>query len=249
MVTRRNLIFTVAGFCVYAFLAEVRASSPLPRSIAARKWTSSQDELARGLASGRISQLDWHRAVSSLASEVDLEDLSRELRRAKVRSDRPPSGHDPQKRFVTFLTEEGVAVRLSYGVALFDFASDSVITPHAHKHMVSAHMVLEGKVRIRTYDRVQDEEGALLIRPKSDEVAEPGHSAAMTSVKDNIHWFTPRTKTAMTLDVIIDGLDRGQERYLIQPIDPKGGRTLSDGTLRAPLVSIERSMEIYSSAD
>ncbi|MFL5239622.1 MAG: hypothetical protein ACJ8EL_18900 [Rhizomicrobium sp.] len=41
-------------------------------------------------------------------------------------------------------------MKVAYGAALFSFNRDTVITPHAHKHMASAHMVIEGKVRIRT---------------------------------------------------------------------------------------------------
>ena len=52
----------------------------------------------------------------------------------------------------------------------------------------------------------------------------------------------------MTLDVIIDGLDAGEPDYLIQPVDPLGGRQLPDGKISAPLVSFERSMELYSSS-
>lgn len=247
MLSRRNLIFSSAGFCSYALLAEIQARPLSNRSLAARTWAARQDELARGLASGKITQIEWHRAVSSLAGEIDLESLAAELRRARVRTAGEPFGHDPQKRFVSFLDEAGDVVRLAYGVALFEFSANNVITPHAHKHMVSAHMVLDGTIRVRTYDRVRDEDGALLIRPSSDEMAEPGHSAAMTSARDNIHWFAPRSRSAMTIDVIVDGLDPEQERYLIQPLDPIGGKVLPDGNIRAPLISFERSMDIYTS--
>ena len=249
MTTRRHLLSSVAGFCVYALLSELRAATPSSiSSVSARRWIDRQGELARGLASGTVSQVQWHDAVNALASEIDLEALASEVRRAEIRIAGVPFGHDPQKRFVTFLDEQGEPMRVDYGVALFDFSPDSVITPHAHKNMASAHMVLEGRVRIRTFDRVKDEEGALIVRPTTDEIADPGRSSAMTSAKDNVHWFTPHAGRAMTLDVIIDGLEPGQDRYVIQPLDPLGGTHLPDGTIRAPLLTFERSMEIYTSS-
>jgi len=123
------------------------------------------------------------------------------------------SGTIRRKRFITFVDDNGAPIRVAYGAALFSFGKDSVITPHAHRHMASAHMVIAGKVRIRTFDRLADEDGAILITPTADTVAEPGHAAAMTSEKDNVHWFAARSGYAMTFDVIVDGLDKGQERY------------------------------------
>jgi len=124
-------------------------------------------------------------------------------------------------------------MRLTYGVATFTFGPDKVITPHAHKHMACAHMVLDGKVRIRTFDRIAERDGALLIRPSGDRVGAVGDAAAMTS--DN----------ATTFDVIVDGIDHGQPSYLIQPLDPVAGRRLDDGTIIAPILSFEDSMRRY----
>jgi hypothetical protein len=81
-----------------------------------------------------------------------------------------------------------------------------------------------------------------------DTVAEPGHAAAMTSDKDNVHWFVARSPHAVTFDVIVDGLDPGQDRYVIQPVDPLGGQRLSDSTIRAPLLSFEESSKRYTAA-
>jgi hypothetical protein len=249
MLDRRGLLSAATAFCVYALLPEVRAAgAPAPRGVDVRAWITRQDELARGLAAGTVSALEWHAAVNALAREVDLEALAAELRRADARSAGAPFGHDPQKRFIRFRDEHGAPRSLGYGVALFDFVADSVITPHAHRHMASAHLVLDGRIRVRTFDRLGDEDGALLIRPTGDHLAGPGHSAAMTSARDNVHWFAARSPRAMTLDVIVDGLDPGAERYLIQPLDPLAGEQLADGSIRAPLLSFERSMELYDAA-
>jgi hypothetical protein len=114
--------------------------------------------------------------------------------------------------------------------------------------MASAHMVIAGRVRIRTFDRLADEDGAILITPTGDTVAEAGHAAAMTSDKDNVHWFAARSDHAMTFDVIVDGLDKGQDRYTIQPVDPLGGEHLADGSIRAPLLTFDESSKRYSAA-
>lgn len=246
---RRNLLLTGAAFPVYALLAELALAQTPNRSLPARRWLSLQHELARGLSQRTLSDANWHRGVNELSSQVDLESLAHELRRARIRDGGEPFGHDPKKRFVTVLDDDERPVRLGYGLALFDFGPDSVITPHAHRYMASAHMVVDGKVRIRTYDRIRDEGNTIVVRPTQDVLAEPGHAAAMTTLKDNVHWFAPRSRQAMTIDVIIDGLEQGRERYLIEPMDPLRAIRLSDGNLRAPLLSFERSMELYSAKE
>lgn len=246
---RRDLILgALPAFAVLALLGEARGAVPADGRLPARRWVLRQNELAQGLKSGSLSPVEWHDAVNGLARDVDVEALAAEFRRASLRNAGEPFGHDPRKRFVVFRDERGDPISVVYGAALFSFDADSVITPHGHKHMASAHMVIEGKVRIRTFDRVGDEPDALLIRPTSDIVAEPGHAAAMTTSKDNIHWFAPRSARAMTFDVIIDGLDPGEDRYTIQPVDPLGGERRADGIIRAPLLNFDESSRQYAAA-
>lgn len=248
MTTRRDLLLGVPGFAVFALLAEARGAVPEDSRHSAQRWLKRQDDLARALAKGSLTQVQWHDQVNALAREADVSELAYEIRRARTRPAGDAFGHDPKKRFLSFVDDQGAPARLSYGAALFSFDRTNVITPHAHKHMASAHIVIEGKVRVRTYDRIADEDGGLLILPTGDEVAEPGHAAAMTTDKDNVHWFAPRSDRAMTFDVIVDGLDKGEARYVIQPIDPVGGNHLRDGTISAPLLTFEESAKRYTAA-
>ncbi len=259
--SRRSLLQNCTSFAVYALVAELAHAKTMAQAqgLPARRWLSLQGDLARALSDGTISPADWSREVGALSKQIDLESLAHELRRARIKDAGAPFGHDPQKRFVTILGEEKEPIKLGYGLALFDFGPESVITPHAHRYMASAHMVIEGRLRVRTFDRVKSEDKFLVLRATKDLVAEPGHFAAMSEASDNIHWFAPRSQRAMTMDVIIDGLpsnvfagerlSQGKERYLIEPVDPLGGRQLADGTILAPLISFEQSMERYRASD
>jgi len=141
----------------FALLSELASAGTRAESASARRWVSLQRDLAHGLRSGSVTQLQWHAGVNALARELDLEQLGAELRRARIKDAGAPFGHDPHKRFVTTLDENGELIKLGYGLALFDFHEDSVITPHAHRYMVSAHRVIDGTVRIGTFDRIADQ--------------------------------------------------------------------------------------------
>jgi hypothetical protein len=246
--SRRSLLVaaTLATVPTYTFLRELRAAGThQDRRLSAVRWINRQEELARALKAGTISHLTWYEEVNSMAQEVDISQLLAEISRARG-STHIPYMRDPVKRSITFIDADGQPRHLSYAAATFSFGPQNLITPHAHEHMVSAHMVVEGKLRIRTFDRVGTEEGAIVIRPSKDYIGEVGAAAAMTTEKDNVHWFTPMTTRATTFDVIIAGLDPGQEKYIIQPVDPLGGRRRSDGTIVAPVLSFEESMRRYT---
>lgn len=249
MIDRRYLLAGGIGvFATYALLREVRAVGNVTDSrLTAKHWINRQSELAHGLREGSVTQLSWHNEIGRLAREVDIAELMAEVRNGRITSPGEPFGHDPVKRNVRFLDDTGTPRKLGYGAAFFTFEAHNVITPHAHKHMVSAHMVVEGKVRIRTFDRIGEQDRAIHIKPSSDHIGGVGTAAAMTARKDNVHWFVPAAPAAMTFDVIIDSLDPGEDDYTIQPLDPFAGKLQDDGSIIAPLISFEESMARYNS--
>jgi hypothetical protein len=245
---RHAILGPLALFAAYALVREAKASAPSDRRLSASRWIARQDEMARALAKGEMTPLAWGEEVHKLAHELDVAQLKAEIARARSAPAGEPFMRDPVKRNIHFIDEHGEPRRVAYGAATFSFTPANVITPHAHKHMASAHMVIEGRVRIRTFDRVRDEANGLVIRPSGDRVSGVGEAAAMTSAKDNIHWFAPRSDRAETFDVIVSDLDPGQASYLIQPVDPLGGEHLADGSIRTPVLSFEESMRRYTPA-
>jgi len=244
--TRRGqLAAMLPAFVLYALLGEARAAAR--GRLAPARWIDRQQEIALSLARGEIRPLAWCLEVERLGREVDLAELMSHVNRAQL-SSAPVGGHnDPRKRYVRFIDEHGAPRRLAYGAALFDFAPQNVITPHGHRHMVSAHMVVDGAFRVRNYDRVGDAEGAMIIRPTRDFTAGLGAVSTMCSERDNIHWFAPRGgRPATTFDVVLSALDKGKPDYDIKPIDPYGGRSRPDGTIVAPIMSFEASARRYT---
>jgi hypothetical protein len=112
--------------------------------------------------------------------------------------------------------------------------------------MVSAHMVVAGRFRVRNFDRLRDEENAMVIRPTRDYVARVGDVSTMCSARDNIHWFVPQGGPATTFDVVVSDLDPGQPSYDIKAIDPVRGRRLADGTIAAPIIGFDEASRRYT---
>ncbi len=241
VLARRELL---AAFAAVALVREARAASPAGG--AAARWIDGQQAIAEDLAAGRISGRQWAAEVERLAGEVDVAELMAAVRAAEIVPARPGGSNDPAKRFVRFRGADGEARRLAYGAALFDFSPASVITPHGHRHMVSAHLVVEGRFRVRNFDRLGDREGAMLIRPTRDFVAAVGQVSTMCAERDNVHWFVPLGGRAATFDVIISGLDAGAPDHVIEAIDPLRARPAGDGMLLAPIIGFEQASRLYT---
>jgi hypothetical protein len=114
--------------------------------------------------------------------------------------------------------------------------------------MVSAHMVVAGRFRVRNFDRVGEDEGVMLIRPTKDYIAEVGQVSTMASEQDNVHWFVPQGGPATTFDIVVSGLDRGAPDHLIQAIDPLRAKPRAHGTLAAPIIDFAEASRRYTAA-
>jgi hypothetical protein len=242
---RRAVLGGLGAFATLALVREVRGATR-PRRTAAARWVDRQQEIAQALAAGQIAPRRWMEDVEALAREVDVAELMAYADRQQVRDAPAASNNDPHKRYVRFLDAEGQPRRLAYGVAFFDFGATNVVTPHGHRHMASAHLVVAGRFRIRNYDRIGDEEGAMLIRPTRDYIWQVGDVSTMSSQRDNIHWFVPRGGPARTFDVVVSDLDPGMPSYEIRAIDPYGGEQRADGVIRAPILGFDAAAARYT---
>lgn len=80
------------------------------------------------------------------------------------------------------------------------------IPPHAHENMGSSSVVLAGKVRVRSYDRIQSHEKGMLIRPIGDEIQTVGNWSSVSTERSNIHWFNTIGSDVFLLNVNVEGI-------------------------------------------
>jgi hypothetical protein len=252
--TRRSHITGLfAAFTVIALASETACAAP-QRRMAARDWIERQGELARAFRRGEITPLAWMVEVERLAAEIDVAELMAEVNAAQITANTLSPTNDPAKRSIRFLDSNGAPRRLGFGAALFDFTPANVITPHGHRHMASSHLIVDGRFRIRNFDRIGDIgqpgslDEAMVIRPTRDMIAGVGTLSAMSATRDNIHWFVPQGGPARTFDVVVSGLDPDQPDYDIRAIDPLRGQTRADGTIVAPVIGFEEASSRYTAS-
>lgn len=246
MATRRELLLRILpAFTVYALLGETRAGCAGP-SRDCDAFVRRHDALAAALANGELAPTAWQDEVATLARTIDMDALATHVARARQQDAGRGSANDPAKRFVTFVDARGERVNAHYGAALFRFAPGNVVTPHGHRFMVSAHLVLDGSLRVRTFDRVGEDGDALLLRDGHDGVAARGDVSTMSPTRRNVHWFVPRAGAATTFDVVVSDLEPGRRSFEIQPVDIVRAMRLRDGTLRVPVIGFAESSARYT---
>jgi len=229
------------GFLV-ALLAQTVASRKLLGANAStqlRSWLDAHEHAAKQLHASPEQGDAWQRQVEELSSHVDLDELLAAIDFAKI------------EREFAFTQDGGTkhSLRLGtqlIGVAIFGLERGRSITPHGHRNMASAHLVIGGKLRARNFDRVHDEESHLILRPTVDATIGRGAVSTMSTQRNNIHWFTALTGRAFTLDVVVSDLKEGDKSYYIDLVDPAGGTKRGDGTIRAPRIDWKTSVRLYA---
>ena len=77
-----------------------------------------------------------------------------------------------------------------YTILLYRVDENEVHPPHHHFNVISTQVVIQGKLRLREYDRVRREgDGTLILRLVRDELIGEGASFQASEWKRNVHWF------------------------------------------------------------
>jgi hypothetical protein len=220
-------------------LLQPRASKRL------QAWVAAHQDIASQLAAGRITGRQWQSDVARLAHDVSIEELLDQIDFDKIASTLDLSSPGGTKKFVRLPHPDDPSLNLTYGAAIFGLQKNYAITPHAHRNMVSAHMVIKGELHVRNFDRVGAEQGHVIVDPTVDAVIRRGDVSTMSTERNNVHWFTARTPAAFTLDIIVDSLVPNDEPYVIELLDVRNAEKLANGHRRARIIDWKESVRLY----
>lgn len=245
---RRTLMAGFLETAALSLLGETLSAAELLSNRAGRRvveWTRAHEDLARRLRAKEIDGREWQVEVESLARGLDREALLQAIDFEKLARTTVFEKEGATKRSLRLPHPEDASRRLSFGTALFGLAKGRAITPHGHRNMVSAHLVVGGRLHVRNFDRAEDAPGRMLLTPTVDAAIAPGDCSTMSSEKNNVHWFVALTTTAYTFDVVVDGLDSAGPAYVIELVDPRGAEKRPGGRLSARVIEWEESVRLY----
>ena len=238
----QKLLTTVTGYSLLSSFFSVQGFSKSVKPLVDH-WAIQLNEYCNDLRQESINPKEWQHLTESLFSQISMEDLLKfiDFERLTTGFTYPDLGVNTKR--VEFPKLTGLPENTAFVKKIFGMKKDRAIIPHGHSNMASAHLILKGEMHLRHYEKVDEYDSNLIIKPTIDKMVNVGQYSSISDQKDNVHWFIANTETAFTFDVIM--LDLNQASYDIHNIDIYEKEDLSDGTMRVPILDVEAALKKY----
>ena len=139
-----------------------------------KKWLTNVNDLARSVKNRKIKQVTWQKQVEELFEKVELADLLQMVDFKKLAKGAKFVESGARSLRFEFPKIEGLPTEYVFGRQIFALKRGRSVVPHGHDNMATAFLILDGKLRGRHYDRVEDREKEYVIRPTIDKMFGPG---------------------------------------------------------------------------
>lgn len=214
------------------------------KSVAA-KWLVEVEEMTNGLRGRKLRQTEWQEKIEELFTRLELRDLLRAIDYAKLaKSPLFPEDHESALE-LEFPHVEGLPRELAYTPMFVALKKGRAIVPHGHHNMVSMHLVLDGEVHARHYEKRGADDKQLIIEPSLDKTFARGDLSTVSDDHHNIHWFKALTDSVFMFNVAVFGIDGTRNFTGRDYIDPLGGEKLGDGTIRVRRLTDKEAFKLY----
>lgn len=235
----------ISAAMTYSLMDSLLASNAFSASVKpiVKHWSIGLNQFCEDLQKESITPKEWQEQVEILYRMVDLNELLRfiDFKNLIKGFEYPDLGVNTNP--VNFPKLAGLPENTIFVKKIFGMKKDRSIIPHGHSNMVSAHLVINGEMHLRQYEKINQERNYLIIKPTVDKMVSIGESSSISDEKNNVHWFVANSDTAYTFDVIM--LDLGGEKYDIHNLDIYEKYELSDGTMRVPILDVETALRKY----
>lgn len=243
---RRAFLSDLAGASALLLLVGHPASAQALTGSAAEKFKDllkRSDELSGLLRAEALTDSEWRTGLDDLFRQVPLDDLLSAIDFERMRAE---TGYAEKGVSTARLRSSDGSVRtLNFFSKLFAIDAGRAIIPHGHTNMVSAHMILGGRMRLRQYDQLERSSTDMLVRPSIDRIIGAGELSSIGEVQENVHWFLAEAPSH-TLDFIVTGLDPdAAPSFDIFNLDMDAAHADPSGNLRVPVLDVETALRKY----
>ncbi|WP_442507575.1 hypothetical protein SH528x_006504 [Novipirellula sp. SH528] len=212
-----------------AFAADVIANQVKP---IAAKWLAEVNQISTELKGQKLKQLDWQQQVEQLFSQIDVSEFLSYVDFPKLTANLAFRERGERSFRAKFPDVEGLPTKFVFGHQMFALRQDRSVVPHGHNNMATAFLVLQGEFAGKHYDRVEDHDDHMIIRPTIDRKFQVGQCSTVSDHKDNVHWFKATSETAYIFNIHVLNVDPEIKRAGRVYIDPFGEK-LAGGKIKA----------------
>jgi hypothetical protein len=249
---RRFLLGSVQVAAWYALFQLAERTSAWAKGIkpVVRRWAEQLAEICRAVRAGELAPIEWQKSIERLHSTIPLQEIitfvevDEVIKRIRFPAEKLGAVED------TPWPSIGGIPASDFGHKVFVYRKGSATPPHAHNHLVSAHLTLRGEIRARTFDRLEDLDHSILIQASGDRLVGPGQTVSMSDARDNVHWFVGVSDRSVSFDVPVGAIDP-QKQYRHPPevysqiyLDPTVAAR-ADGRIEAPIIPFRESVRRF----
>ena len=224
----------LGSLLTYSMLETVMASGAIAETVKpiAAKWLADVNRMSVDLKGQKLKQTQWQNQVEQLFSQVNLAeflsfvDFEKLIKTVQFR-DRG------EKSFrATFPKVEGLPTDLVFGHQMFALRKGRSVVPHGHNNMATSFLILQGDFEGKHYDRLDETDDHMIIRPTIDRRFGRGEYSTVSDHKDNVHWFKAVSGPGFIFNIHVLNVDPQIKRSGRVYVDPAGEK-ISGGRIKA----------------
>ena len=140
---------------------------------------------------------------------------------------------------------EGLPTEYVFGKQIFALKRKRSVVPHGHNNMATAFLILDGNLRGRHYDRLEDRKDEFLIRPTIDRKFRQGEHSSISDYKDNIHWFEAQSDQAFIFNIHVLDVSPGSKKPTGRVYLDPNGKKQKGGLILAPKLGYKEAHKLY----
>lgn len=208
-------------------------------------WFKELNAISKDVADHKVKDVAFQKSLEMLYSRADLPALLKTLDFERMAAGVNYPAVGAKSLPIDFKNVSGLPTKLVFGRQIFAMAKGRSVIPHGHDNMATGFLVLNGNLRGRHYDRVEDHKDHYLIRPTIDRTFVVGESSTVSDHKDNVHWFTAESDHAFIFNIHVNNTDPGNTkspgRVYIDPL----GEKVAGGLTKAPKITYGKANQMY----
>ncbi len=221
------------------FCADVLADPVKP---IAASWLADLNRMGEDLKGHKLDQLQWQQKVEELFAQVDLAEFLSYVDFEKLTAKMQFRDRGETVFHAKFPEVEGLPTQLVFGHQMFALQKDRSVVPHGHYNMATAFLVLDGEFEGKHYDRLEDHEDFMIVRPTIDRKFTAGQCSTISDYKDNVHWFKAISESGYIFNIHVLNIDPEIKKSGRVYVDPFGEKLADDQIKAVKLNSKEARM-------
>ena len=210
--------------------------------LVATKWLTELKTMSRDLRGDKLGPVAWQKQVEDLFAKVDLPEMLKFVDFDKLTRDvKLPASGEMSLR-ATLPKVEGLPTDLVFGHQVFALGKGRSIVPHGHDNMSTAFLILQGEFQGRHFDRLEDDDKHMIIKPTLDKTFGVGGCSTVSDFKDNVHWFKSNSDRSFIFNIHVISANAGPSGRVY--VDPDGEK-LSGGRIKARKIDHTEANKLY----